>query len=91
MTYNIESTELILFIPPVEPDEVVWSGLPLSPSEALEIYDVDKVLTTAELNVSLASYSRSENPMTVFAIPEQVSEHVTFLAFGRTEFFVLKK
>jgi Xaa-Pro dipeptidase len=91
LTYNIESAELILFIPPVEPAEVVWSGLPLSPSEALGLYDVDKVLTTAELNVSLASYARSENPMTVFAIPEQVSEDVTFLGFARTEFFILKK
>ena len=91
LTYNFATTELILFIPPIEPDEVVWSGLPLSPSEAVEKYDVDKVLRTTELNVSLASYSQAKEPITVFAIPEQVSEDVTFLGFAHTEFWILKK
>lgn len=91
LTYDIATAELTLFIPPIDPDEVVWSGLPLSPSEALERYNVDKVLLTTELNVSLASYSNSEKPVTVFAIPEQVSEGVTFLAFAHTEFSILKK
>jgi Xaa-Pro dipeptidase len=91
LIYNIATSELTLFIPPIEPDEVVWSGLPLSPTEALEKYDVDKVLPTTELNVTLASYSNSEKPMTVFAIPEQVSEDVTFLGFAHTEFWILKK
>jgi Xaa-Pro dipeptidase len=27
---------LTLFIPPVNADDVVWSGLPLSPQEALQ-------------------------------------------------------
>jgi Xaa-Pro dipeptidase len=80
-----------LFIPPIEPDEVVWSGLPLSPSEALEKYDVDKVLPTTELNASLASYSKSKVPMTAYAIPGQVSEDVTFLAFAYTDFYILKR
>jgi len=83
--------ELTLFIPPIEPDEVVWSGLPLSPSEALEKYEVDKVLPTTELSVTLASYSNSKKPMTVFAISEQVSEDVTFSGFAHTEFWILKK
>lgn len=91
LTYNIATTELTLFIPPIEPDEVIWSGLPLSPSEALKKYDVDTVLPTTELNVSLASYGNSKKPMTVFAIPEQVSEDVTFLGFAQTEFWILKK
>jgi Xaa-Pro dipeptidase len=80
-----------LFIPPIEPEEVVWSGLPLSPLDAPEKYDIDKALPTTELNASLASYSNSKVPMTVFAIPEQVSEDVTFLAFSHTEFWILKK
>jgi Xaa-Pro dipeptidase len=91
LTYNIATTELTLFIPPIEPEEVIWSGLPLSPSKALEKYDVDKVLPTTELNVTLASYAKSKEPMTVFAIPEQVSEDVTFLGFAHTEFWILRK
>lgn len=80
-----------MFIPPIEPDEVVWSGLPLSPSEALEKYDVDKVLSTTELNVLLTSYSKSKEPMTLFAIAEQVSEDVAFPAFAHTDFKILRK
>lgn len=85
------TTELILFIPPIEPDKVVWSGLPISPAEALTRYDVDKVLPSTEVNASLASYSKSAKPMTVFAIQEQVSDEVTFLAFDHTEFRILRK
>ena len=80
---------LTLFIPPIEPDSVIWSGLPVSPEEALEQYDVDKVLPSTELNPHLASHQNSS--ATVYAIPEQVSEQVTFLAFKSTEFGPLKK
>ncbi|KAL8789019.1 MAG: hypothetical protein Q9195_007039 [Heterodermia aff. obscurata] len=38
-------------------DDVIWSGLPLSPSEALTKYDVDAVLTTSDLPSHLASLS----------------------------------
>lgn len=79
-----------MFIPPIEPDDVVWSGLPLSLSEALERYNVDNVRPSSELNVALGSYSGSEKPTTVFAIPGQVAEHVTFLGFAHTEFGILK-
>jgi Xaa-Pro dipeptidase len=91
LTYNVATTELTLFIPPVNPEEVVWSGLPLSPEEALFKYDVDKVMPTTELNASLASYGHLGKPMTVFAIPGQVSEDVTFLGFEKSEFWILKK
>jgi Xaa-Pro dipeptidase len=91
LIYDIANAELTLFIPPIEPDEVVWSGLPISPSEALKKYDVDKVLPTTELSVTLASYSDLTKSMTVFAISEQVSEDVTFTGFAHTEFGILKK
>jgi Xaa-Pro dipeptidase len=91
LIYDIANAELTLFIPPIEPDEVVWSGLPLSPSEALEKFDVDKVLPTPELSVTLASYVDFKKSMTVFAISEQVSEDITFAGFAHTEFWILKK
>ena len=75
--------KLTLFIPPVHPDEVIWSGLPESKEEALAKYDVDQVLYTNEVNASLAAYGRTKTT-TVYAIPEQVSEHITFLAFAGT-------
>lgn len=35
MIYNVKSSKSTLFIPPVNPDDVVWSGLPMSAEEAL--------------------------------------------------------
>ena len=68
LTYDLETFKSTLFIPPIDPDEVIWSGLPLSPSQALERYDVDKVLYTSELDsILLRTHS------TIFAIEGQVS------------------
>jgi Xaa-Pro dipeptidase len=46
LTYDMQTQKLTLYIPPVNADEVIWSGLPESPEEALEKYDVDDVRTT---------------------------------------------
>ena len=89
LTYNIHADTLTLFIPPIEPNSVIWAGLPVTPEEALRQYDVDNVLPSSELNAHLASFAHS--PTAVYAIPEQVSEHVTFLAFKSAEFGILKK
>lgn len=92
MIYNIKANELILFIPPIDPESVIWSGLPLSPDEALQRYDVDRVLLTTEVNSTLAQIaSQSEGKATAFAIPEQVSEDTTFSPFAQTNFSILKK
>ena len=34
LTYDFQSEKLTLFIPPVVPEEVIWSGLPMSVEEA---------------------------------------------------------
>ncbi|KAJ3534913.1 hypothetical protein NM208_g7348 [Fusarium decemcellulare] len=86
--YDISTSKSILFIPPVNPEEVVWSGLPLSPEEALEAYDVDQVKTTTDLNNVLASLVPSPNS-TVYTIHDQVSCHVK-LAFANVDSFTLK-
>ena len=46
LTYTIETSKLNLYIPPIDPDSVIWSGLPLSVDEAKAKYDVDEVDTT---------------------------------------------
>ncbi len=91
LVYNIDSDHLTLFIPPVNPDDVIWSGLPLSPAEALERYDVDNVLETPEVNATLATIAASkDNKCAAFAIAEQVSEGTKFEGFSETNFSVLK-
>lgn len=77
-----------LYIPPIDPDEVTWSGLPLSPEEALATFDVDQVLTTDELNPQLSSKATPKT--TVYAIADQVSDQTTFLSFSATDFSLLK-
>ena len=83
LIYSIPLDKLTLFIPPVDPDEVIWSGLPESKEEALAKYNVDYVKYTNEVNAALAAYGPSQST-TVYAIPEQVSDHITFLPFKAT-------
>lgn len=90
-TYNIESDTSTLFIPPIDPDEVVWSGLPVSPEEAKERYDVDEVLAGTELNPWLAQRRHESLPIHCLSGEGQVSTNVTFLEFGRVDFADLRK
>ncbi|KAJ4268963.1 hypothetical protein NW762_003034 [Fusarium torreyae] len=88
--YDIQSSKSILFIPPINPDDVIWSGLPLSIDEALAKYDVDEVKLTTELNATLAHLGHANPKSTVFAIAKQVQDHVSFLEFEKKNFDVLK-
>lgn len=89
--HEIETAKSTLFIPPVDPESVIWSGLPLSIAEASAAYDVDEVKYTTDLNATLAKLGADNKGASVFAIPEQVSDHVTFLEFDNTNFSVLKE
>lgn len=88
LIYDIATAHSTLFIPPIDADSVIWSGLPLSPEEALAKYDVDAVLPSTELNPTLARLGSAPNA-TVFAIAERVSDAVTFLEFTNKDFTVL--
>lgn len=93
LTYTIENDELTLFVPPINQDSVVWTGLPLTPDEALKTYNVDKVLPTTEVNPSLAHYGTTSRAAVkrVFAIEGQISPDTSFLAFQETDFEFLRK
>ena len=56
LTYDVSREKLTLYIPPLDPDDVIWSGLPLSPQQALEKYNIDECLTTKDIPTSLAPY-----------------------------------
>ena len=87
--YDISKQKLTLFIPPVDPEEVIWSGLPVLPNEALKKYDVDQVLPATQVNAFLAD-SNSLSQSTVYAIPHQIADHITFLSFDEKELSLLK-
>ncbi|CAD6445126.1 0e9fbc07-39f9-4eb9-8914-56857b2149d9 [Sclerotinia trifoliorum] len=86
-TYNISTGKSTLFIPPIDPESVIWTGLPVSPEEALALYDVDEVLTTDIINAHLALPNQSK----VWAIAPQISTHITFLEFPQKDFTLLKE
>jgi Xaa-Pro dipeptidase len=88
LTYDISADKLTLFIPPIDPETVIWAGLPLSTLEAKELYDVDEVKTSTEINSALAS---PQIKKTVYAIAGQVSDHITFLEFENSDFKLLKE
>ncbi|KAJ8124427.1 hypothetical protein O1611_g9214 [Lasiodiplodia mahajangana] len=89
--YDIETAQSTLFIPPVDPESVIWTGLPMSTEEALAKYDVDNVLPTTELNPMLAKLGAANAKSTVFAIPERFSDDVTFLQFDNKDLSVLSE
>ncbi len=90
----MDSSKSTLFIPPVDPESVIWAGLPVSAEEALEKWDVDEVKYVADLNATLAHLgaSTASKPKTsIYAIANQISDHVTFLEFDDKEFSALKE
>jgi len=87
----MDTTKTTLFIPPVDPESVMWSGLPLSVDQALEKYDVDEVKYSSDLNAMLAHVGAEKSNATIYAIPHQVSEKVTFLEFDHKNFSILKE
>lgn len=91
LIHDMATSKTTLFIPPVDPDSVIWSGLPVSAEEALQKFDVDEVKYTTEVNAALAHAGHVQGQRTVFAIANQVSEHIAFLAFDNTDFSVLKE
>ncbi|KAL8749996.1 MAG: hypothetical protein Q9184_006593 [Pyrenodesmia sp. 2 TL-2023] len=66
LTYNISTSTLTLFIPPLDPDSVIWSGLPLLPKDALEQYDIDECLTTFDLSSHLSRLSKQDPTLTLY-------------------------
>jgi Xaa-Pro dipeptidase len=89
LSYNIAQDILTLFIPPVDSESVIWSGLPESKEESVTKYEADNVLYSNEVNTTLAAYGSSGSTV-VYAIPEQISDHITFLPFANTDFSSLR-
>ncbi|KAJ8198742.1 hypothetical protein HCH54_002795 [Aspergillus fumigatus] len=91
LVYDLSEDQLTLFIPPVDPEDVIWTGLPMSTEEAQNQYDVDRVLVTTELNSTLASIVSSHGGKAiVFTIADQVSESTQFHGFSEVNQSVLK-
>lgn len=54
--YDLNKEELVLFLPEIDYDDVMWSGMPLSLEEAQKKFDVDKVLYERDIDNYLVKY-----------------------------------
>ncbi|CAK7567236.1 MAG: hypothetical protein SEPTF4163_005198 [Sporothrix epigloea] len=94
--YDMASEKSTLFIPPIDPESVMWSGLPVTAEEAIAQWDVDEVKYVADVNPTLAAHaavmsSSSSKKSFVFAMGGQVSDQTTFLGFDEKDFTLLKE
>lgn len=92
--YDVATDRSTLFIPPIDPESVIWSGLPVTAEEALAQWEVDEVKYVADVNPVLArlgSDGGAGGGTGVFAMDGQVSDHVTFLEFDDKDFNLLKE
>lgn len=58
VTYDASKDVLTLYLPDIDWDDVMWSGMPLSVEQALELYDVDKVKYAADLSGDVYAHVR---------------------------------
>lgn len=56
LTYSIQDDKLTLYIPPFNPSQVLWSGLPPSLEDCIYKYDVDEVLHSTAVAEDILSY-----------------------------------
>lgn len=63
--------------------------MPLSAEEAVEQYDIDQASFTTDVNASLTRLASASK--TVYAIPGQVSDNITFLEFDDKNLSILKE
>ncbi|CAK7199164.1 hypothetical protein SEUCBS139899_001836 [Sporothrix eucalyptigena] len=93
--YDLSTEKSTLFIPPIDPESVIWSGLPVSAEEAMAQWDVDEVKYVADVNPTLAAKATakpaSAKKSVVFAMEGQVSDSTTFLEFDDKDFSLLKE
>lgn len=53
--YKPKEEKSTLFLPDLDEDDIMWSGLPLSPEDALKEYDIDEVVYASDVEYSLKS------------------------------------
>ncbi|KAL8976488.1 MAG: hypothetical protein Q9177_006848, partial [Variospora cf. flavescens] len=68
---------LTLFIPPLSPDSVIWSGLPLLPPDAVKKYDIDACLTTSELPTHLSQFQNQDPKPTLYLKTDAVTAELS--------------
>ena len=72
LTYDIAQDLLTLYIPPINPSRVIWSGRGSTVAEAYEKYDVDSVRETTSLVTDVTGWMSKKKGMMYILHPSQV-------------------
>lgn len=85
--YDAEADKLTLFLPNIDYEDVMWSGMPLSLEEALDKFDVDAVKYVDTLESTLKA--SSDKGLTIFTtdINKWNESFKQFLTEKETDFF----
>ncbi|KAJ4249044.1 hypothetical protein NW762_012375 [Fusarium torreyae] len=72
MIYDISSDRTTLFVPPVDAEDILWSGMPSAPEELLAKYDIDAVFPNTDLQATLDLIGRKacQNNGTTFTFAD---------------------
>lgn len=66
--YNIATDTLTLYIPPIDPKTVQWTGMPKAPKEYLREFDVDRVVFSDRLRSEIAAWAGGGRSGTIFCL-----------------------
>ncbi|KAG0637026.1 peptidase M24, structural domain-containing protein [Tuber brumale] len=73
VTYSIAQDKLILYIPPFDPNQVLWSGFPPSIEDCIFKYDVDEVLYSNSITDKIMEFHFTFQSSPIYTIHHQVS------------------
>lgn len=77
VTYDIEEDTVTLFIPPINPKTVIWTGPTPTPAECRAKYDVDSIMFTNQLNACVLKWMKSNRDSQIYALHEnQAPKHL---------------
>lgn len=90
VAYDMASGRSTLFIPPVDPDSVIWSGLPVTAEEAKARWDVDAVAYVADVGAVLGGLAEKPRSV-VYAMAGQVADPTVLGSFGEVDTALLRE
>lgn len=84
--YEPLKDKLTLFLPDVDEDDIMWSGLPLSAKEAAAKYDIDHVLYASDIPQTLEAVNTKAKVYTT-DVNKFNSNYAKYLVEGDADFF----
>ncbi|KAK6454767.1 X-Pro dipeptidase [Scheffersomyces xylosifermentans] len=85
--YNTAKDHLTLYLPNIDYEDVMWSGLPLSLEDAAKKFDADEIKYASELKTDLELANKDSTKIFTTDINKFNTKYSTFLDAGDKDFF----